>query len=62
MRSSSSAQVGEACFHLVELHYDLGMPFSGLLLAVVEVGHGWASEPERRDCRVIVSGWPNWLP
>jgi hypothetical protein len=33
-------ELGEACFHLVELDHDLGVPFRGLLLAVVEVGHG----------------------
>jgi hypothetical protein len=34
-------ELGEVCFHLVELDHDLGVPFSGLLLAVVEVGHGY---------------------
>jgi hypothetical protein len=33
-------ELGEACFHLVELDRDLSVPFCGLLLAVVEVGHG----------------------
>jgi hypothetical protein len=32
-------ELDEACFHLVELDHDLGVPFSGLRLAAVEVGH-----------------------
>jgi hypothetical protein len=32
-------ELREACFHLVELDHDLGVPFRGMLLAVVEVGH-----------------------
>jgi hypothetical protein len=33
-------ELGEVCFHLVELDHDLGMPLRGWLLAVVKVGHG----------------------